>query len=272
MTTHPPFRDMIRQAMEELGGTVTNTQLRKAILKRHPDANASTINTQINFSSVNSPSRIHSPENFKPRVANDPRFDVLFHVSRGKLQLYDPKLHGFWEIVKGTDGRLHVGLAGENPDPFPAPTDDSDSDEQSEPFQPPVPFRLEQHLRDFIASNIRSIRILGAPLSVFVDDRGQWGVEYPTAVGRIDILAIDAHYNFVVFELKLGHGPDAAVGQLARYMGWVKRHLAGDRPVRGVIVARSVDQELRYAASMIPNVSLFEYSMIFSLEPADGVA
>lgn len=267
MTSNPPVRDMIRRAMEELGGTVSNTQLREEVLRRYPDANPSTINTQINFSTVNMPSRIHSPENLKPRVANDSRYDVLFRVSRGRLQLYDPKRHGVWEIVKGTDGRLHVGISGEPPEPPLGPTGDSENDEQSEAFQANYQFALERQLRDFIVTNIKSIAIHDSPLSMFVDDRGQLGVEYPTDVGRIDILALDDAGDFVVFELKLGHGLDAAVGQLMRYMGWVKLRMARNHAVSGVIVAQTVDKELRYAAAVIPNISLYEYSMSFSLEP-----
>lgn len=270
MMTSPSGRNMIRQAMEELGGTVTNTQLREAVMKRYPDANASSINTQINFCTVNSPSRVHSPENQKPRVATDHRFDILFRVGRGRLQLYDPKRHGVWEILKGTDGRLHVGITGETPDPPTVSGVDSENDEQSDAFEAKFLFTLERNLRDFIVANMRSIKIRGASLSMFVDDKGRPGVEYPTSVGRIDILALDAANNFVIFELKLRDGPDAAVGQLARYMGWIKRHLAGNNAVRGVIVARTVGEELRYAATIIPGISLFEYSMSFTLEPAGG--
>jgi RecB family endonuclease NucS len=88
-------------------------------------------------------------------------------------------------------------------------------------------------------------------------------VEYPTAVGSIDILAVDGDGGFAVFELKLDRGPDRALGQLARYMGWVKVNLAGARPVSGVVVARSIDERLRYAVSVIPSVVLLEYEVEF---------
>ena len=53
--------------------------------------------------------------------------------------------------------------------------------------------------------------------------------------------------------------------ELARYMGWVKLHLAGERAVRGVVVASSIDERLRYAACVFPNVSLLEYEVEFRL-------
>jgi len=54
-------------------------------------------------------------------------------------------------------------------------------------------------------------------------------------------------------------------------MGWVKLRLAGSAPVNGVIVARQIDERLRYAASIIPNISLLEYEVDFRLREATGV-
>jgi len=50
----------------------------------------------------------------------------------------------------------------------------------------------------------------------------------------------------MVIELKLDRGPDRALGQLARYMGWVRANLAAGTEVRGVVVARRIDEKLRY--------------------------
>lgn len=105
-----------------------------------------------------------------------------------------------------------------------------------------------------------------------MDESGRSGREYPTGVGPIDILAIDDAGNFLVFELKLDQGPDSALGQLARYLGWVKTHLAGDRAVCGVVVARSIDQRLRYAACVFPNVALLEYEVHFSVRDVGAIA
>jgi len=129
-------------------------------------------------------------------------------------------------------------------------------------------FSLESHLRDFIARNLATISIQGQKLHLFVDSSQRQGVEYPTGVGPIDILATDAAGNLVVFELKLSRGPDHSMGQLLRYMGWVKQHLAVDRGVHGVIVAKSMDDKLRYAALPVPNVTLLEYEIDFRLRPA----
>lgn len=127
-------------------------------------------------------------------------------------------------------------------------------------------FPVESHLRDFIANNIGAITVNGHRLKLYVDENGRDGVEYPTDVGPIDILAVDGDDNFVVFELKLSRGADKAMGQISRYMGWVKRNLAEDKGVKGVIAAKKVDEKLKYASSTIPDISLFEYELNFKIQ------
>jgi hypothetical protein len=133
-------------------------------------------------------------------------------------------------------------------------------------------FPWEAHLRDFIAANLRRIRIGDRNLTLYTDPTGRSGVEYPTAVGPIDILAVDQSGGFHVFELKLDRGPDRALGQLARYMGWVKLNLAKGVPVVGIVVANTIDQKLKYAASVIPEVVLLEYVVEFDLRNAEALS
>ena len=49
-------------------------------------------------------------------------------------------------------------------------------------------------------------------------------------------------------------------------MGWVKVNLAEDNGVKGVIVAKKVDEKLKYASSIIPDLSLFEYELNFKIQ------
>jgi hypothetical protein len=130
-------------------------------------------------------------------------------------------------------------------------------------------FSLEKHLQDFIAYNLATLPVAQKRLRLYGNPERREGVEYPTAVGPIDILATDGEGNFVVFELKLGRGPDKTMGQLLRYMGWVKKNLAQDREVYGVIVAKDIDEKLRFAALLVPNVSLLEYEIDFRLKTAN---
>ena len=141
--------------------------------------------------------------------------------------------------------------------------DETANNETDEPS-----FTLEHQLRDFLASNLGTVRIAEKRLRLFVDPTGRDGIEFPTAVGPIDILATDDEGSFFVFELKRASGGDKAIGQLARYMGWVQQTIGKGRNVSGIIVARSINENLRYAASIVPNVHLFEYGIEFHLHPA----
>ena len=72
----------------------------------------------------------------------------------------------------------------------------------------------------------------------------------------------------MVFELKLSRGPERAMGQVLRYMGWVQKHLARGQQVTGVIVASHVDEKLKYAVSLGPSIAVFEYRVRFELTQA----
>src|SRR5689334_7955950 len=69
--------------------------------------------------------------------------------------------------------------------------DEDIEDDGTEPF-----FTLEYQLRDFLASNIGTIAINGRRLRLFVDPTGRDGIEFPTTVGPIDILAVDDKDSF----------------------------------------------------------------------------
>ena len=81
------------------------------------------------------------------------------------------------------------------------------------------------------------------------------------------MLAVESNGDLVVFELKLSRGPDRAVGQALRYIGWVNKHRAAGKNVSGVIVAHEIDEKLKYAASVAPNITMFEYKVRFDLYP-----
>ena len=73
-----------------------------------------------------------------------------------------------------------------------------------------------------------------------------------------------------MIELKRGQTSDATVGQVLRYMNWVKENVAADnQSVRGIIVASDIDDALRYAARGLQNVSVKTYRVEFSLQPTD---
>ncbi len=162
-------------------------------------------------------------------------------------------------IKPGQEGNSHVltEILGRN---------ESQTDDENDPC-----FTLEHQLRDFLAANLGTVQIAGKRLRLFVDLSGRDGIEFPTAVGPIDILATDEKGSFFVFELKRANSPDRAIGQLARYLGWVRQTIGKDREVFGVVVAKSISENLRYAALVVPNVFLYEYEIEFHLHAAKEV-
>ena len=68
-----------------------------------------------------------------------------------------------------------------------------------------------------------------------------------------------------MIELKKNQTSDDTVGQLARYMGWIKEHKK-DFSVRGIIVAGQFDKKLNYAMKVVPNIEVFLYQVNFSLK------
>lgn len=254
----PPVWQMVREAAQQMNGECTYPTIKAKVRSMYGhDVNDSSMTCSIISGAVNHPSRIHYNENKKPRLT-DTAYDYLYSTGRGRVVWYQPEKHGVWEIAQSTDGALNVRLAdgvGENPQPIVEVVEVSDEAYSM--------FALEAHLRDYLAKKLPKLPGHDAPLTLYrTDDRD--GVEFQTDVGPIDILAT-GNGDFYVLELKVGRGPDAAMGQILRYMGWVKEHLAGERSVYGVIVASDIGQKLRYAASQVPNVRLMEYDLTVSL-------
>jgi hypothetical protein len=134
-------------------------------------------------------------------------------------------------------------------------------------------FGLERHLHDFLRDNWHHLK-LGREWTLYKKPGDEDpGYEYPTAVGRIDLLAKHkAQPRWLVVELKRNQTSDQTVGQLLRYIGWVKRHLAEDSDeVHGMIICRAADDALHYALSTVPNVELRLYEVEFHLKEAETI-
>lgn len=126
-------------------------------------------------------------------------------------------------------------------------------------------FYMEQQLEDFIIENWDSTS-LGKQCDLLFEEGSLKSQQYNTPVGRIDILARDkASGSYVVIELKRNQTSDDTVGQVTRYMGWVKKAL-GDDGVKGVIIAGKYDQRLDYARVMLPELDVYIYEVQFSLK------
>jgi len=130
----------------------------------------------------------------------------------------------------------------------------------------PSEFVLEKYLEEFIVSNFGSI--FKNHLQIFEDSEGNDGQQYATDIGPIDILAVEKRTRaFVVIELKKGRPSDRVVGQILRYMGWVKKNLCTDgQIVKGLVICREDDPKLTYALEMTDNIDVRYYSVSFRLK------
>ncbi len=131
-------------------------------------------------------------------------------------------------------------------------------------------FNVERQLEDFLIDNWDKTD-LGKKYNLIIEDGELMSRQYRTDVGIIDILAKDKQTDsYVVIELKRGQTSDDTVGQIARYMGWI-REKKGDKNVMGIIIAGSDDERLNYALKIVPNVKLFLYEVDFKLRESGGV-
>ena len=137
-------------------------------------------------------------------------------------------------------------------------------------FYPSLGFGLERQLKEFMADNWQKLS-LNQAWNIYSDKTDDdVGVEYPCDVGSIDILA--RHKNgkdWLVIELKRNRTNDDTVGQILRYMGWVKAEMAKqDEKVQGMIIARDANQKLLYALNAAKDVELQLYEIEFRLRQA----
>jgi restriction system protein len=136
-----------------------------------------------------------------------------------------------------------------------------------ETIEDPSVFALEKHLEDFLVKNW-SQTILGKDYNIFTEDNQIVGQQYPSDTGPLDILAVSKNgKELLVVELKKGRASDAVVGQIQRYMGYVKDELAEEgQNVSGLIIALEDDLKIRRALSVCNNIDFYTYKIQFTLE------
>ena len=127
-------------------------------------------------------------------------------------------------------------------------------------------FALERHLEDFLVQNWK-LTELGKKYDIFEEDGEMVGKQYATDTGPMDVLAISKdRKTLLVVELKKGRVSDTVVGQVQRYMGYVKMELAeAGQEVKGVIIGLEEDIKLRRALSVAPNIEFYRYKVKFEL-------
>jgi endonuclease len=241
-----PTRVLLKDMLKDMGlkpGQVFTTSRTIEWFKQHyPKLQPNSIRAHLVQASTNDPSRLH-------HLAMNASDDLLFKVDSGQFRLYEPGKDSapIHEFAQGDVAREEeIAAAAEDEDAAEAQPGSSE-------------FLLERDLQRYLAENLECIE---SGLKLYEGDDVR-GFEFAAGGGRrIDILAIDRTGAFVVLELKVSKGYDRVVGQLLRYVNWVRQNLAdpGQR-VRGIIVCRAMSDDLRLACASIKDVELFEYRL-----------
>jgi hypothetical protein len=105
-------------------------------------------------------------------------------------------------------------------------------------------FLLEAGLEEAVKKNLKQ---LGLRLA---DEKIQQQCALGLGVGRTDLICLDKNDNFVILELKAVASSEAVIGQIQKYMGYVRENWAKKlgKEVSGIVLTPTFDEGLRYAA------------------------
>jgi len=130
-------------------------------------------------------------------------------------------------------------------------------------------FVIEKYFEDFLIGNWESTD-LGEKYDLIFENGELKSQQFKTDIGYIDLLVKEKNTGeYVVIELKRNQTSDTTVGQIMRYIGWVKTKLSPEKDVKGIIIGYSNDEKLNYAISCVNNVEIFLYRINFSLIKPD---
>jgi hypothetical protein len=227
------IKEYIAKSGVDKDDIIARQDIQKWFRKKYPNILKSTLACQIIKHTTNSPSRVH--------YQGGKAHEVLFQIDRDHFRLYNPKA-----------------------DPTPItekPESSPEGDIEEIDDECLREFAYEKDLQQFLSKNLDIIES-GLKLYIDPEDDKVTGLEFPCGQKFIDILAVDKNNDIVVIELKVSKGYERVIGQIARYIAWVKKNMAGDKQkVRGIIIARSIGEDLKLAASEIKNIDLFEYEL-----------
>ena len=96
--------------------------------------------------------------------------------------------------------------------------------------------------------------------------------KFKTDTGEIDIFALSKDKKtFLVIELKKGRLIDKVVGQIQRYMGYIKQEIATDeQSVKGLIIGFEDSIALKRAISINPDIEYMIYKISFELQKSQN--
>jgi restriction system protein len=151
------------------------------------------------------------------------------------------------DIQKSYEEQLHAFISGQ---PI--------SHGATERVEESVSFIMEKYLEDFLVNNWDK--------TVLAEDWDLVDSQVQTETGPLDVLARSKDgKTLLVIELKLRRASDNVLGQVQRYMGWVKQDLDEGQQVRGLIIGDEMDKRLHLALKVAPDVSFMRYEMDFRL-------
>lgn len=238
------MRDMADALALQPGQQFTKQQAIDWFAQYYPKIKTRTIAAHLVRLSTNVRNRLHH----KPKPGED---DLFFQLDGEHYRRYNP-----------------------NQDPAPIHSSDDKSNgktplEEDFDSQGLSEFAYESDLRNYLAKNLSVIE----PGLTLYEEEEVNGIEFPAGGRRlIDILAVDPSGDFIVIELKVSRGYDRVVGQLMRYMAWIRQnHAEPGQKVRGIIVAREISDDLLLACSETPDIQLFEYELSLVLKPINIV-
>ncbi len=243
-----PVRLLMKEMADELTkgpeAVFSKQQAISWFREKYPKIKVGTVTAHLTRLSTNARSRTH----YSAKPSED---DVFYQIDGHRYRRYRPDTDP--TPIYASEGGLETSRGPKE--------EDEDSVEQPSPDG--GEFAYEADLRNYLSKNLGKLE---SGLRLY-DEEGITGIEFPVGGRFIDILARDKTGGLVVIELKVSRGYDRVVGQLMRYVAWLKKNLAEpDQHVRGVIVAREISEDLLLACSMVPDVELFEYEMSLSLK------
>jgi hypothetical protein len=254
-----PTRELMKDMLDDWGlkpGQVfTSSRAIEWFKQKYPKLKLGSVRGHLLRASTNDRGRLH-------HQGISETDDLLVKVAPGQYRLYesgkDPA--PIREFMDGDVARAE-GLA--------AAEEDAEEKLDADPLPGSSEFLLEKDLQRYLAENLTCME---PGLRLYEYD-GVRGIEFEAGDGRrIDILAVDRNGGLVVLELKVSRGFERVIGQILRYMNWVRKEVAepGQR-VRGMIVCRTISEDLRLACASIGNVDLFEYKLSVSVAKVPAI-
>jgi hypothetical protein len=231
------LKDMAEELVPQAGQSFTKRQALKWFKQNFERIKPGSVLAHLIRLSTNAPARLH----YNAKPIED---DVFFKLDGSNFRLYDqiqdpPPIHQPTPRAEGE------------------PAIDEEVEEECS-----TEFAYESDLRNYLAKNLS---IIEPGLTLYQDDEIT-GIEYPVGGRFVDILAVDAKGGLVVIELKVSRGYNRVVGQLMRYIAWIRKNQAEpEQDVRGVIIARAISEDLLLACSLLPGIRLFEYELSMKL-------